>query len=93
MHITGAQSAAFEMTELVENEQRVITHAAEMPVPGRALLRSVGWTDRAIHIQRDPLGRFAFVNTVDPLPRQISQRSAVTSRRQHLCLEPSHLAC
>ena len=32
------------------------------------------------------------MNPVDPLPRQISQRSAIVRRRQHLGLEPSHLA-
>ena len=68
VHIAGPQSAAFKMTKLIEDEQRVITHAAEMTVPGRVFLRSVGRADRAIHIQRDPLGRFAFVNPVDPLP-------------------------
>ncbi len=32
VNIAGAQSAAFQMTELVEDEKRVIAHAAEMAV-------------------------------------------------------------
>ena len=93
VHIAGAQSAAFQMAKLVEDEQRVIAHAAEMPVPGRAFLRAVGRADRTVHVQRDPFGRLALVNPVDPLSRHISQRRAIVSRRQHLGLEPSHLAC
>jgi hypothetical protein len=81
------------MTELVEDEQRVITHAAEMTVPGGALLRSMGRADRAIHIQRDPLRWLAFLNSVDPLTRHISQCSAIVGGCQHLGLETPHLAC
>jgi hypothetical protein len=47
----------------------------------------------AIHIQRDPLGRFAIVNPVDPLSRRISPCSAIARPCQHLDPEPSDLAC
>ena len=67
VHIAGPQGAPFQVAKLIEHEQRVITHAAEVTVPGRTFLRAMGRADRAIHIQRDPLGRFAFVNPVDPL--------------------------
>ncbi len=33
------------------------------------------------------------MNLVDPLPRQISHRCAVIGLRQHIGLEPTHLAC
>lgn len=42
--VAGAQGAAFEVRELVEDEQRVIAHAAEMPVPSRSFLCAVGGT-------------------------------------------------
>lgn len=45
LHIAGAQGAAFQMTKLVEDEQRMIAHAAEKAVPGGAFLRAVGRTD------------------------------------------------
>ena len=68
VHIARPQRTPFEMAKLVKYEQRVITHAAEMTVPGGALLRPVGWTDLTVHVQRDPLGRYLCVNPVDPLP-------------------------
>jgi hypothetical protein len=45
VHITGAQSAAFQMAELVEDKQWVIAHAAEVTVPGGAPLCSMGRAD------------------------------------------------
>ena len=38
VHVAGAQLAALEITELVEDEERVVTGIAEVAVPGRALL-------------------------------------------------------
>ena len=67
MHIAMAQSTAFQMTELVKDEQRMIAHAAEMTVSGGALLRAVGWTDGTVHIKRDPPRRLTLVKAVDPL--------------------------
>jgi|GEM_PF-3845846 len=48
MYITAARSAAFEVAMLFEDEQRVITHTAEMTVPCRAFLCAVCLTDRTI---------------------------------------------
>ena len=45
MDITAALSAAFEVAKLVEDEQRVMTHTAEMTVPCRALLCAVCLTE------------------------------------------------
>ena len=42
VHVAGAQGAPFQIAELVENEQRVIAGATEMPVVGAALLLPVG---------------------------------------------------
>jgi len=84
---------AARLAELTEHEQRVIAHAAEMTVPSRALLCAMGRADRTVHDQRDPLGRLAFVNLVDPPPRQVRQRSTIVGRCQHFGLETSHLAC
>ena len=44
--VAGAQGAPFQMAKLVEDEQRVITHAAEVTVPGGALW--VGLTELSI---------------------------------------------
>ena len=65
--LAGAQGAAFKMAELVEDEERVIAHAAEVTVPGGALLCAVGRADGTVHVQCDPGGRVALVNPVDPM--------------------------
>ena len=54
----------FEVVRVVEQEQRVITGAAEMPVVGRALLVAVGRADAGVHIEDHILRRTA----VDPNP-------------------------
>ena len=48
VYITAALSAAFEVAMLIEDEQRVITHTAEMTVPCRALLCAVCLTELSI---------------------------------------------
>jgi hypothetical protein len=67
VHIAGPQGAPFQVAKLIEHEQRVIAHAAEMPVLDGALLRAVGWADGTVHVQRDPLRRLALVKAVNPL--------------------------
>jgi len=42
VHVAGAKRAPLQVAELVEQEQRVITGAAEVTVIGRALLVAVG---------------------------------------------------
>src|SRR5215470_5092930 len=42
VHVAGTQGAAFEITELVEHEQRMIAGAGVMPVPGAHLLLAMG---------------------------------------------------
>ena len=38
------------MTKLIENEQGVVAHAAEVPVPRGALLCAMGRAERTVHI-------------------------------------------
>ena len=53
--VAVAQGAAFQHAELVEQEDRVITGAVEMPVPGGPFLIAMGGADRAVHVQHDVL--------------------------------------
>ena len=69
VHIAGTQSASFKMTKLIENEQGVVAHAVEVPVPSGALLCAMGRADQTVHVQRDPLWRLALIKPVDPLSR------------------------
>jgi len=51
VNIAGAKRAPLKVAVLVEDKQRMITGAAEMPVPGRAFLRSVHRAYGTIDIQ------------------------------------------
>lgn len=64
-----AQGTAFQMAELIEHKQRVITLAPEVTVPSRAFLIAMGGADGTVHAQRDPFGRLCRVHRVDPLAR------------------------
>src|SRR5690348_11472967 len=44
-------NAPLEIAELVEHEQRVVAVTAEVSVPRRALLSSVGWALGTIHVE------------------------------------------
>lgn len=56
------------MIKLVEDKWRMLTHAAEMTVPGRSFQCPMGRSDGTVHVQIDPLGRFAVMNLVDQCP-------------------------
>ena len=55
MNIARTQRAAFQISKLVEDEQRMIAGAGEMAVVGRPLLIAVGRADAGIHIKHDAL--------------------------------------
>jgi hypothetical protein len=81
--VTRPQEAALQVAELVEQEQRVVTGAAEVAVPGRALLIAVGRALGAVHVEDDARGRGAPVYLVDPGTRQIYQRRGLASLASH----------
>jgi hypothetical protein len=97
---TRRQSAALwtwpglrrEIAELVEHEQRVVAVTAEVSVPRRALLSSVGWALGTIHVENDVVGRFAGVDLVDPSAGESREGREVDVARQPLGLEAPHLA-
>ena len=92
MDVAGPQHAPLEITELVEQEQRVVAGAAEVAVVGRALLLPVGRALRAVHVEDDAVRRPARVHPVDPRPGQLRQRSQVGLGREPAGLEAPHLA-
>ncbi len=49
--IAAPEHRSFQVAILIEQEQRVIAHTLEVPVISRALLFSVGFTDRAIQVE------------------------------------------
>ena len=50
-----------------------------MPIVGRALLIAVGRALGAVHIEDDDLRLLAFMNPVDPDPREVGTGQVLTS--------------
>jgi hypothetical protein len=90
--VARTKCAAFQVTELIEHEQRVIADAAEMAVVSGPFLLAEGGADAGVHVEHDPLHGTASVNPVDPAPGQVSQGGQVRLLHQHLGLKPTHLA-
>lgn len=80
------------MTKLIEDEQRMIAVASEMPIPCGALLSTMGRADRAIHIQRNVMKPLTMImHRVNPLPGHVCQCVPVRGGGEHLSLKPAHL--
>jgi Enoyl-(Acyl carrier protein) reductase len=92
VNVAGTQSAAFQITELVEHEQRVIAGAGVMAVPDAILLLAMGRAHARIHVEHDATGRSSAVHKVDPLAGQVSKSRKVLGCRKPLRLEAAHLA-
>jgi hypothetical protein len=58
-HVARPQGAAFQVTELIEDEQRMIAGAGEVAVIGRSFLVAVGRAHARIHVEHDGLCRTA----------------------------------
>jgi hypothetical protein len=92
VHVLGPQRTPLQITELAEHEQRMIAHAGEMAVVGGALLRTMGFTHTAVHVEHDRRLRPARMHSVDPCPGQPRQRIQVGLAGQPPGLKPAHLA-
>jgi hypothetical protein len=90
--VTRSQETALRITELVEQEERVIAGAAEMAVPDRPFLLAMGRAFGAVHVENDAARRLAIVDPVDPDTQQICEGLQVGVARQPLGLEAPHLA-
>ena len=77
MDVPGPQGAALQIAKLVEQEERVIAGAAEVPVVGAAFLCAVSRAFARIHIEHDDPRLTPLVHRVDPLARQISEGGEV----------------
>jgi hypothetical protein len=55
-YVAVSQEGTFQVTELIEAEQRMVTGALEVAVVGRAFLLAVGFADRAVQVQDDSVG-------------------------------------
>jgi hypothetical protein len=71
--IARTQRTAFQIAELVEDEQRMIAGAIVMAVPDAVLLLAMGRADARMHVDHDATGRPAGMHKVDPLAGQVSK--------------------
>jgi len=92
MYVARAKAAQFQITELVEEEQRVVARATKVPVVGAPFLGAVRLADTAVHVQHDGRLRPPRMHSVNPGPRQIGQCREVGLDGQPTGLEPAHLA-
>ena len=53
VHVAGAERASFQVARLIEDEERMVAGAAEMPVPDAALLIAMRRAYARIHIEHD----------------------------------------
>ena len=68
MDVARTQRVAFQIAELIEQEQRMITGTGEVAIVGGAFLIVVDWADTRFHIEHHRPRRLAALNAVDPLP-------------------------
>jgi hypothetical protein len=81
----------FQITELIEHEQRVITGAGVMAVPYAILLLAMGRAHARIHVEHDAAGRSAAMHKVNPLAGQVGKSRKVLICSKPLRLEAAHL--
>src|ERR1700704_126136 len=65
--VAGTKRTSFQVTELVEHEERMIADAGIVAVPDAVLLFAVSRTDARIHVEHDAARRTASMNPVNPL--------------------------
>ena len=67
------QGIAFEVSELVEDEQSMIASAFKVTVPDAVLLLAMAGAHTRIHLQHNASRRMAAMNLANPLAGEISQ--------------------
>src|ERR1035438_10647410 len=82
------EHGAFDVSKLVEAEERVIAGAAKMPIVGCALLLAVGLADGAVHVQDNLPQSPAFPQLIDPFTGGVRKSGQIAGLCQHLGLEP-----
>src|SRR5262249_26749085 len=90
--VAGTQHAAFQIAELVEQEQWMVKGAAIVAVPEAHLLLAMGGTGARIHVEHDAARRTAIMDLIDPLSRKIGKGGKVLFGGEPSRLEAAHLA-
>src|SRR5919202_2471584 len=77
MDVARPQRAPFDIAELVEHEQRVVTGTGKMAVVGAAFLLAIGRAFARIHVENDDLRPSPPAHFVNPLTGQIGESGKV----------------
>jgi hypothetical protein len=81
-----------QIAKLIEHEQRMVTGAGIVTVPGTHLLFAMRRAHARIHVEHYASRRTASMNKINPLTGKISKSGKVISSRQPLRLEATQLA-
>jgi hypothetical protein len=90
--VAGTKRTSFQVTELVEHEERMVAGAGIVAVPDAILLFAVSRTDARIHVEHGTSRRTTTMDAVDPFAGEISERRKVPFRREPARLKAAHLA-
>ena len=71
VHIALSEQHSFNIAEVIEYKQGMITGITEMAVVGRAFLSSECWTVRTVHVQNDLFDGSVLVNFIHALTRLV----------------------
>jgi hypothetical protein len=83
VHVARPEGAAFDIAKLVEHEQRVITHAAEVPIVGALFLLAIGRALARIHVEHDSLRRSPPVHLSIHRPGRSARAARFSGRLSH----------
>jgi hypothetical protein len=71
--VAGTKRTSFQVAELVEHEERMITGAGIVAVPDAHLLFTMGRAHARIHVEDDALRWTTTMNAINPLARKIGK--------------------
>jgi len=91
MHVAGAKCAAFQVAVLIEDEERMVACAAEVPIPNAALLIAMRRAYARVQIEHHAAALAVFGNLVDPMAREIGERGEIFRSCQPVGLKSPHL--
>ncbi len=77
---------------LVENEEPVVTGAAEVAVPNALFLITVSKTYTRIDVEHDFVAWPRSQYPIDPATREVGEATKICRRRKPLRFEATHLA-
>jgi hypothetical protein len=92
VNVARTKRASFEVSELVEHEERVVAGAAEVAIPNTLLLFAVCRAHARIHVQHDLAVQLTFSSAIDPVSGQVGKSGKIRRCGDPLRFKAAHLA-